>query len=101
MEAERRGSGMPPARIIVPETREDVQMPIYDYRCNECQSTYDVFHKVREVLEDVVCPHCGSAKHMRLISAARVGKSTRAQATASELPPCADGNCCGGSCNLN
>ena len=44
-------------------------MPIYDYKCDECGKTYDVFHKVREVLEDVVCPACGSVKHTRLLSA--------------------------------
>jgi putative FmdB family regulatory protein len=44
-------------------------MPIYDYKCNDCYKTYDVFHKVREVVEDVVCPTCGSAKHTRLLSA--------------------------------
>ena len=31
-------------------------MPIYDYRCNDDGSTYDVFHKVREIEEDIICP---------------------------------------------
>jgi putative FmdB family regulatory protein len=76
-------------------------MPIYDYKCEECQKIYDVFHKVREVEEDVVCPSCGSTKHTRLISApmVRMGNST---SSSHDAPPsCADGNCCGGSCGLN
>lgn len=77
-------------------------MPIYDYKCNTCDSTYEVFHKVREVLEDVVCPSCGSTQHTRLISApsvqTRPGKSGTGY---SADQPCADGSCCGGACNLN
>ncbi len=71
-------------------------MPIYDYRCEDCGTVYDVFHKVREVEEDIVCPSCHSPRHVRLISAPQfsMGKS------AEQTPPCGDG-CCGGSCGLN
>jgi len=58
-------------------------MPTYDYKCNSCDETYDVFHKVREVMEDVVCPHCGSVEHTRLISAPTV-KRERTQDRRSE-----------------
>ncbi len=71
-------------------------MPIYDYRCDNCGKVYDVFHKVKEVEEDVVCPECESAKHTRLLSAP--GISVRG---GSDLPPCGDGSCCGGSCGMN
>ena len=70
-------------------------MPTYDYRCVECGTTYEVFHKVREVEEDVVCTSCGSMKHQRLISAPRVSMGS-----APDAPPCGDGSCCGGSCGL-
>jgi putative FmdB family regulatory protein len=75
-------------------------MPIYDYRCDACTKTYDVYHKVREVIEDVMCPHCGSSHHTRLLSApmVKVGKNASA---AMEHPGCGEGNCCGGSCGLN
>ena len=72
-------------------------MPIYDYKCNECGKTYDIFHKVREVAEDVVCPRCGSVKHTRLLSAPSFNMGSQPDA-----PPCATGGCCsGGSCGLN
>ena len=77
-------------------------MPIYDYRCDKCGVVYDIFHKVREVTEDVVCPSCGAPDHTRLISAPSVkigGKG--ASFGESDIPPCADGGCCGGSCGLN
>ncbi len=71
-------------------------MPTYDYQCVDCGTTYEIFHKVREVEEDVVCSSCGSANHRRLISAPRfsMGKS-------SEAPSCADGSCCGGACGVD
>jgi putative FmdB family regulatory protein len=72
-------------------------MPIYDYKCEECGKTYDVFHKVREVLEDVVCPACGSAKHTRLLSAPSFSMGN----SQAEAPPCANGSCCSGSCGMN
>jgi putative FmdB family regulatory protein len=75
-------------------------MPIYDYQCNDCGKTYDVFHKVREVVEDVVCPSCNSPKHTRLIGAPSFSMSGKSSA-AVEAPSCANGNCCGGACGLD
>ena len=72
-------------------------MPIYDYKCNDCGKTYDVFHKVRVVAEDVVCPTCGSAKHTRLLSAPSFSMGSQ-----PDVPSCQTGGCCGGgSCGLN
>ena len=74
-------------------------MPVFDYSCSECGKTYDVYHKLREVVEDVVCPHCGSAEHKKLFSAASVsmGGSSSASQPSCEM----GGGCCGGACGLN
>lgn len=72
-------------------------MPIYDYQCKECGKTYDIFHKVREIVEDVMCPACGSPRHTRLLSAPSFSMGSQKDQT----PPCGDGSCCGGSCGLN
>jgi putative FmdB family regulatory protein len=76
-------------------------MPVFDYTCSACGKTYDVYHKVREVVEDVVCPQCGSQEHKKLFSAAAVsmgGTSSDSHAR----PPCeTGGECCGGACGLN
>jgi putative FmdB family regulatory protein len=74
-------------------------MPIYDYKCENCGTTYDVFHKVREIKEDVVCPECSSTRHVRLISAASV--SVKGGSKSESLPPCGDASCCGGVCGMN
>ncbi len=73
-------------------------MPNYDYQCNDCGAVYDVFHKVREVEEDVICPKCNSPKHTRLISAPRVVAKKTADAA---VPPCYHSSRCGGSCSMN
>lgn len=78
-------------------------MPIYDYRCSDCGKTYDVFHKVREVKEDIICPECNSTEHVRLISAPSISMkgSSSSSSFSDQMPSCADGSCCGGSCGLN
>jgi putative FmdB family regulatory protein len=79
-------------------------MPIYDYRCDRCSAVYDVFHKVREVTDDIVCPSCGSQEHTRLLSAPNVSIGARVRAdSSSSAGGCSTdgGGCCGGSCGLN
>jgi len=79
-------------------------MPIYDYKCNTCGKTYDVFHKVREVVDDVVCPSCESKNHTRLLSAPNVsmgGSSSSSFGDYSPASSCETGGCCGGSCGVN
>jgi putative FmdB family regulatory protein len=79
-------------------------MPIYDYRCDKCGKVYDIFHKVREELSDVLCPTCGAIEHTRLISAPSVntgGKSSGMTFGSDDVPPCANGGSCPGSCGLN
>jgi putative FmdB family regulatory protein len=76
-------------------------MPIYDYQCSDCGKSYDVFHKVREVVEDVVCPSCNSAKHVRLISAPAISTKGTGSYLSDAAPSCSDGSCCGGSCGVN
>lgn len=75
-------------------------MPMYDYRCTDCGKTYDVYHKTRENIEDVVCPSCGSLNHKRLMSVASVSMGG-SSSSASDAPSCASGECCGGACGLN
>ncbi len=71
-------------------------MPVFDYRCKDCNKTYDVYHKGQEIKSDVVCPSCGSKSHIRLISAPSIsmgGKET--------IPSGGGGGCASGLCGLN
>ncbi len=83
------------------EHQEIHSMPVFDYSCSQCGKIYDVYHKVREILEDVICPHCGSSNHKKLFSAAAVSRGGSVSSSQSG-PPCEmGGDCCGGACGLN
>lgn len=75
-------------------------MPIYDYRCKECNTVFDVFHKGKEVEEDIVCPKCGSTKYVKLMSAPSLSFSSSSGTDFSGGSSC-DSGCCGGACGLN
>ena len=53
-------------------------MPIFDYQCNGCGKLYDVFHKTKELVEDIVCPSCGATSYKKLMSAPTVFPRYRA-----------------------
>lgn len=75
-------------------------MPVYDYRCTACGSLYDVYHKTREVAEDVLCPTCGSAEHKKLMSVPAVAVSGNSKNESAGQCGMGDG-CCGGTCSMN
>ncbi len=77
-------------------------MPVFDYQCSDCGRTYDIFHKVREIVEEVACPHCGSAKYRKLMSAPMVGVGSVSGKSSSSSDESA-GNCCcgGGACGVD
>jgi len=76
-------------------------MPIYDYKCTDCGEVYDVFHKSREVIEDITCPACHSTKYKKLMSVPSISMGGTATASSSEVPSCPAGGCCGEACELN
>ncbi len=52
-------------------------MPIYEYRCQDCQRQFSVFWRTFSSADDgkVICKRCGSSKIVRLVSRVRVLKS--------------------------
>ncbi len=74
-------------------------MPIFDYHCTECGSTYEIFHKVREKTEDIVCPKCGSKKSKKQMSAPVIsmGGSSSLDKSSQDF----GGGCASGMCGLN
>ncbi len=79
---------------------EEKAMPVFDYRCDDCGSVYEVFHKVREKTEDVVCPSCGSTHARKQMSAPAVsmGGSTSSGSNSESF---SGGGCASGMCGLN
>ncbi len=80
-------------------------MPVFEYKCEKCETKFEVFHKSSSNQEEVVCPKCSSKENKKLFSAfaASVGSSSPAGDS------CASGNCSvpsyggcpGGMCGLN
>ncbi|MEO8047337.1 MAG: zinc ribbon domain-containing protein [Nitrospirota bacterium] len=44
-------------------------MPIYEYRCGQCEKHFDATQTVHARVEDTVCPHCQAQNATRLLSA--------------------------------
>jgi putative FmdB family regulatory protein len=75
-------------------------MPIYEYRCRGCETTFDAL-----VRGDggVTCPHCGSPSLNRLISvpfassvhtARRAGHTCCGREERDDTPPYSEGDVC-------
>lgn len=43
-------------------------MPLYEYRCEQCQEHFEVTQSVYARVEDTECPHCHARQATRLMS---------------------------------
>ena len=81
-------------------------MPIFEYRCENCGSKYEVLHKSSAHQEEVTCPKCNSTKSKKLLS---TFSATFDSSTSYSSNSCASGNCdvpsnggcASGLCGLN
>ncbi len=75
-------------------------MPIYEYRCADCEQGFEVF--VRPGRDEAECPSCHGANLMREMSVFASGASRTAsngEAPAAALKaPFGGSVCCGGGC---
>jgi len=53
-------------------------MPIYEYRCEQCEADFEVLRSIGASDEDLECPACGAPEPARKLSlfAASGGKSS-------------------------
>ncbi|RCK77611.1 MAG: hypothetical protein IGBAC_1920 [Ignavibacteriae bacterium] len=79
-------------------------MPTFDYHCKDCNSNYEIFHKGKENLQEVICPRCGSRNSVKLFSAPmlNIGKIE----TSGNCDSCSDnapsyGGCASGLCGID
>ena len=70
-------------------------MAAYDYRCRECETTFEVRRSVNADAGPVRCPG-GHADVARIWSAVSVGGVATVGAQGGAAP--AAGGCCGGGC---
>ena len=71
-------------------------MPIYEYRCNECEREFERY--VSAASAPVECPACQSARVMRRLSVvSRLNLSSAVPAGGMS----GGGGCCGGGCGCH
>jgi putative FmdB family regulatory protein len=75
-------------------------MPIYEYRCCDCNTSFEVLVRGEEA---VACPNCGSTSLDKLISAPFIssGRTSRPAGQTCcgrdercDSPPCSEGSTC-------
>ena len=43
-------------------------MPIFEYKCKQCNNKFEVLHKSSVNQEEVNCPKCNSTENKKLLS---------------------------------
>lgn len=82
-------------------------MPIFEYKCADCNAKYEVLHKSISNITEVTCPECGSANSKKLLSSfsASVGSSSSFDGGCASgncgIPSASSGGCASGMCGLN
>lgn len=67
-------------------------MPIYEYKCENCEKEFELFHTTAEV-EVVECPVCRSQDAKKLFSTFSSSSNETANVANDNMS-----GCCGGSC---
>jgi putative FmdB family regulatory protein len=64
-------------------------MPLYEFHCSECQSTFEELVRVSAPAEDVTCPKCGSHQVRRKVStfASKTSGGSNVSASAGSCAP--------------
>ena len=74
-------------------------MPIYEYRCDDCQVEFETLIRAAEEPE---CPHCGTRELTKLMSAPAAHTASHSLPTcpAAADMGCGMGGCGGGACPM-
>jgi len=75
-------------------------MPIYEYRCADCGTSFEALIRGKTA---VTCPHCGGSSLEKLLSAPTMlsgstsrpaGRTCCGRAERCDAPPCSEGGAC-------
>jgi putative FmdB family regulatory protein len=70
-------------------------MPLYEYRCGECEHHFEALAPAGRADEEP-CPECGAAGPRRLLSVFSAPRGASAVARGGD--GASAGGCCGGAC---
>jgi putative FmdB family regulatory protein len=69
-------------------------MPVYEYRCKDCDTRFDTLVRSFDAADDVTCRSCSSPNVRRLVSSFATFGGFDDQVVQGQ----SSGGCCGGSC---
>ncbi len=77
-------------------------MPIFEYRCSECNSKFEVLHKSYASEEEIICPNCKSNKNKKLMSSfsSSVNGGSDFSGSSDDSPSYTGGGCASGMCGI-
>ena len=80
-------------------------MPIFEYKCSECNTKFEVLHKSTAKKGDVSCPKCNSINNKKLFSSFSPSINSDSYSSPGECSTgqCQTpvGGCSSGLCGLN
>jgi putative FmdB family regulatory protein len=79
-------------------------MPLYEYKCSDCDTKFEVLHKSSSQASEVTCPSCNSVKIKKLFSSFSSNVSSNSYSggdcSSGQCQTPASG-CSNGLCGLN
>lgn len=80
-------------------------MPIFEYKCKQCNTKFEVLHKSSLNQEEVSCPKCKSKESKKLLSSFSASgfssSSSSCESGSCGVQPSYSGGCSSGMCGLN
>ncbi|MDE3077026.1 MAG: zinc ribbon domain-containing protein [Chloroflexota bacterium] len=83
-------------------------MPVYEYYCSDCHTTFDALRSMAAAADPMECSHCGASKHVNrtITTFARVGVNAGVESfggtqSGGSASPSFGGGCCGGACGCH
>jgi putative FmdB family regulatory protein len=74
-------------------------MPIYEFHCIDCETSFETLVRASHD-EDAECPSCHGSHLSRELSVFASGRNG-AESGAASAPPMRGGGCCGGGCGCH
>ena len=76
-------------------------MPVYEYRCSDCNKRFELFVPQRMSADRVVCKSCHGANVRKMVStfaSPGAGEELSFASAGADGPSAGGGGCCGGGC---
>jgi putative FmdB family regulatory protein len=80
-------------------------MPIFEYKCKQCNTKFEILHKSSLNQEEVSCPKCNSKENKKLLSSFSAtgfsSSSSSCESGSCGIESSYSGGCSTGMCGLN